>query len=54
MKWATHKKDIDVSIKLLNKGFSEAKNLTAKLSATRSNAAVTQGESKFGSINPGL
>jgi S-formylglutathione hydrolase FrmB len=48
--WATHKKDIDVSIKLLNKGFSEAKNLTAKLSAIRSNAVVKQGESKFGNI----
>jgi len=50
MQWATNKKDVAVSIKLLNKGFSEAKNLSAKLSATRNNATVKQSESKFGNI----
>src|SRR5206468_11789806 len=50
MKWATHKKDVAVSIKLLNKGLSAGKNIIAKLSSTKSSANVKQRESKFGSI----
>jgi hypothetical protein len=51
MPWATTKKDVAVSIKLLNKGLSAGKNINAKLSATRSNANVKQGESEFGNIS---
>ena len=40
MNWATNKKDVSVSIKLLNKGTATAKNITAKLSATKNNANV--------------
>lgn len=50
MHWATHKKDVTLSVKLLNKGLSTGKNITAKLSSTRSSAQVTQSESAFGSI----
>ena len=50
MNWATHKKDVALSIKLLNKGLSTAKNITAKLSATKNSANVTQSSSEFGSI----
>ena len=50
MNWATHKKDVTLSIKLLNKGLSTAKNITARLSATKNSANVTQGVSGFGSI----
>jgi hypothetical protein len=48
--WATHKKDVSLSIKLLNKGLSGARNITARLSATRNSAAIKQGTSEFGSI----
>jgi poly(3-hydroxybutyrate) depolymerase len=50
MKWATHKKDVTISIKFLNKGLSAGKNITAKLSAIKSSANVKQSESEFGSI----
>lgn len=50
MNWATHKKDVKLTIRLLNKGLSSAKNITAKLSPTRNNATITQGASGFGSI----
>jgi len=51
MKWATHKKDVMLSIKLLNKGFAAGTNIKAKLSVTRNNAVITQSESAFGNIN---
>ena len=50
MNWATHKKDVKLTIRLLNKGLSTAKNITAKLSAAKNSANVTQGVSGFGSI----
>jgi hypothetical protein len=50
MNWATHRKEVTLSIKLLNKGLSAAKNITAKLSATKSSARVSQSVSGFGSI----
>jgi hypothetical protein len=50
MNWATHRKDVSVSIKLLNKGSVAGKNIIAKLSATKSSAKVIKSESKFGSI----
>jgi Putative esterase len=50
MSWATHKKDVGISIKLLNKGMSVGKNIRAKLSVTRSSANVIKSESKFGNI----
>ena len=50
MNWATHKKDVALSIKLLNKGLSTAKNITARLSAIKNSANVTQSVAGFGSI----
>jgi len=50
MNWATHGKDIKLTIRLLNKGLSIANNIKAKLSATRNSANITQSESGFGSI----
>ncbi|MEP6951122.1 MAG: alpha/beta hydrolase-fold protein [Ginsengibacter sp.] len=50
MNWATHRKIVSLSIKLLNKGLSQGKNIQAKLSATRSTANVIKSESGFGSI----
>jgi hypothetical protein len=51
MSWAIHKKDVSLSIKLLNKGLSGARNIKARLSATRSSADVKQGTSEFGSVD---
>lgn len=50
MPWATHEKEVVLSIKLLNKGRSTGKNISAKLSSTRSSAEITQNESSFGNI----
>ena len=50
MNWAIHRKDVKLTIRLLNKGLSTAKNITAKLSATKNSANVTQAISGFGSI----
>jgi len=50
MNWATHKKDVAFSIKLMNKGQSIGKDVKATLSATRNTATVLKGESGFGNI----
>ena len=50
MKWATQGKVVPVSIKLLNKGLSGAKNITAKLSATRNGTYIPEATSEFGRI----
>ena len=50
MNWATHKKDVAFSIKLMNKGQSIGKALKATLSATRNTATVLKNESVFGNI----
>src|SRR5260221_1155045 len=50
MKWPTHRKEVTLSVKLLNKGISVGKNVTAKLSATRNNVTIKQGESEFGRL----
>lgn len=50
MSWATHKKDVILSIKLMNKGFSAAKNITATLSAAKGNTTIKQNKSVVGSM----
>ncbi len=50
MSWATNRKDVAISIQLLNKGLSPGKNIRARLSATRASANVIKRESEFGSI----
>ena len=50
MNWATHKKDVTLSIKLLNKGLSSGKNISARLSPTKGNVNVKQDQSVFGNI----
>jgi hypothetical protein len=50
MGWATHGKDVVISIKLLNKGLSVGKNIRARLSATKNTANILKSESGFGSI----
>ena len=48
--WATHGKDNAISIKLLNKGMSEAKGIIVSLSATRKSAVILKNESTAGRI----
>ena len=48
--WATHKKDISISIQLVNKGQSVGKDIKARLSATKSAAAIVTNSSGFGNI----
>jgi len=50
MNWATYKKDVSLSIKLLNKGLSPGKNIKAKLSVSGSSSNVIKSESGFGNI----
>ena len=51
MSWATPKKDVVLSIKLLNKGAKPGKNIMAVLSATRNSTLVFKSESTFGDID---
>ena len=50
MSWATHGKDVSIAIKLLNKGNSAGKKITANLSAIKSSTTIAQSESEFGTI----
>lgn len=50
MNWATQNRNVNVSIKLLNKGVTEANGVKAKIYATRNNDTVMKNESEFGSI----
>lgn len=50
MPWATRKKDVSISIKLLNKGNVPAYGVTVKLLATSTSALVKQGNAGFDSI----
>jgi hypothetical protein len=49
-RWATHGKDVMLTIKILNKGASVAKNIRATLAATRPGAQVVRGDVSFGDI----
>ena len=51
MNWATHNKEIALTLELLNKGQAVGKNVKAKLSALNKNITISQGESLIGSIN---
>ncbi len=51
MPWATQRKDVSVSVKLLNKGIKIAENVTAELSAFRESAKIVKSKSAFGSID---
>jgi S-formylglutathione hydrolase FrmB len=51
MNWATHKKEIAVSIKLLNKGLSVGKSIRAALSATKNSTSIFKSGSSFGDID---
>ncbi len=51
MNWATHKKDVALTLELLNKGQAVGKNVKAKLSALNKNITISQGESLLESIN---
>ena len=50
MGWAGPKKDVRVSVRLLNKGGSRAGGVTAKLLATRQSARVLHNTSTYGSL----
>lgn len=50
MEWASPKKEVEVSVSLLNKGGSPAVGVMAKLLETRESARVIQNVSSFGSI----
>ncbi len=50
MAWATRKKDVRISIKLLNKGNVPALGVTASLLATGTSTLVKQGTARFDSI----
>ncbi|MEX1238079.1 MAG: alpha/beta hydrolase-fold protein, partial [Cyclobacteriaceae bacterium] len=49
-RWATNGKEVMLTIKILNKGASVAKNIRATLTATRPGAQVIKGEVSFGDI----
>lgn len=49
--WSTHKKEIKLSISLLNKGATAANQVTAKLEPTRKSAVVLQANSDFGDLD---
>ena len=51
MSWATPKKNVRISVKLLNKGGSRAGGVSAKLLETRKSARVIQDASTYGSIS---
>jgi len=53
MSWATEEKDVTLSLKLVNKGLSAGKNVSAKLSGTKNTTSVTQDKSSFGDIAAG-
>jgi len=50
MNWATNRKDVSLSIKILNKGLSAGEKVTATLSATRKGTTIIQGQSMFDNI----
>ncbi len=50
MPWATNKKVVEVTIRLINKGLLAARNVKVKLSATSNDAKVINGEAGFGAI----
>jgi len=50
MSWATRKKDVSISIKLLNKGNVPADGVIAKIWATDASTIVKQGKASFGNI----
>jgi hypothetical protein len=52
MDWATNRQAIKLSVRLLNKGMSVARNVTANLTATRKNTEVIQHQTQFGNIAP--
>jgi hypothetical protein len=51
--WITEEKDVTLSIKLVNKGLTVKKNVTAKLSAVKDNVIFKQDRSTFNNITPG-
>ena len=51
--WATHNKEIKLSVRILNKGASQTDNVTASIEATRKSAVVIKPNSDFGSLNKG-
>ncbi len=50
MSWATQKKNVSISIKLLNKGGANAEGVKAKLLATKNSTKIIHDESEYGSI----
>ncbi len=48
--WATPGKDINLWVSLLNKGMKSGKQITARLTATRSTTSILNSETSFGSI----
>ncbi len=53
MGWATHKKEVSVSVKLLNKGAKQARGVKAELLSTRNSASIVQDECGYGDILSG-
>lgn len=51
MNWAVPKKEVVVSINLLNKGVTPCHNVTAKLSAFKNSTNIINSESTFGEID---
>jgi len=51
MPWATNGKTVSLSIKILNKGLSAGKKISAKLSATRSTTEIMQGMCEYGNMD---
>jgi S-formylglutathione hydrolase FrmB len=48
--WAMHGKEVKITLRMLNKGMSAAKNAKATISAFRSNVKIINGTTTFGSV----
>jgi hypothetical protein len=51
--WATHGKELELSVNLINKGAKEVTGVSAKLESTRPETTVQKSENAFGNIGTG-
>lgn len=51
--WATHKKDVGIVLRIVNKGDGTARNVTARITPVRSTSKVIDGNLSFGTVGAG-
>lgn len=52
--WVTAGREVQLSVKVLNKGASTVKNLIAEIVPARETVTITQSRVKYGSLGPGM